>query len=115
MNIVGTKNLLPIVWVGVYVLGYYGNNSQEGAYLHTQVLGYRPERANQRQGDLFQLKLLKPGNPRKEIERKSNRKVQEKDINEFLTNSIQELPFADRCLSYQLIWTFTSAVRYGGW
>jgi hypothetical protein len=32
-------------WVGVCVLGYYGNNSLEGTYLYTQVLLYRPERA----------------------------------------------------------------------
>jgi hypothetical protein len=32
------------VWVDIYVLGYYGNSSQEGTSLNTQVLLYRPER-----------------------------------------------------------------------
>jgi hypothetical protein len=38
--------------VGVYVLGYYGNNSLEGTYLYIQVLLYRPERAKTSGGPL---------------------------------------------------------------
>jgi hypothetical protein len=45
--------------MGVYVLGYYGNNSQKGTYLHTQVLGYRPERAKTTSGRPLSTKTSK--------------------------------------------------------
>jgi hypothetical protein len=38
------------MWVGVFVLGYYGNSSQKVSYLYIQVLVYRLERAKTTSG-----------------------------------------------------------------
>jgi hypothetical protein len=51
--------------VGVYVLGYCGNNSQKERYLHFQVLVCRLERAKTTPGRALSTKTPKPGNPEK--------------------------------------------------
>jgi len=63
----GTKKPSPILWVGVFVLGYCGNNSQKVSYLYIQVLVYRLERAKTTSGRPLSTKNSKP---RKSGERK---------------------------------------------
>jgi hypothetical protein len=74
----------------VYVLGFYGNISQKGTYLHTQVLVYGQERAKTASGKPLSTKTSKARKSGQGYKgKKGNRKVKGKGINKFLTNSIQ--------------------------
>jgi len=65
--------------VGVFVLGYCGNNSQKVSYLYIQVLVYRLERAKTTSGRPFSNKNSKArksgGKKRRRRERKIRRKT----------------------------------------
>ena len=87
-----TKKPSPILWVGVFVLGYCGNNSQKVSYLYIQVLVYRLERAKTTSGrplSTKNCKARKSGEREKKRRTEKNGKSEEKRINEFLTRSIQ--------------------------
>jgi len=74
--------------VGVFVLGYCGNNWQKVSYLYIQVLVYRLERAKTTSGRPLSTKNSKARKSGKKRTEK-NGKSQEKRINEILTRSIQ--------------------------
>jgi hypothetical protein len=65
--------------VGVYVLGYCGNNSQKVSYLYIQVLVYRLERAKTTSGRPLSTKNSKA--------RKSGEKKREKRIENHKKNA----------------------------
>jgi len=72
----GPKKPSPILWVGVFVLGYCGNNSQKVSYMYIQVLVYRLERAKTTSGRPLSTKNSKA---RKSGEKKKKKKKKKKE------------------------------------
>ena len=69
-----TKKPSPVLWVGVFVLGYCGNNSQKVSYLYIQVLVYRLERAKTTSGRPLSTKNSKARKSGEREKKKKNRK-----------------------------------------